>query len=393
MSLVDFVQRVAGAVGGAAAALLKTRKTIYFDPEHFDVSDDATTRVNGSATDPGVETGFTKIRITEGAFPDGGVPDSRQVIAGAGLTGGGALSSNVTLNVVSPGGTLTVGANSVEVTTPVEYSEDDPEAITAGVGDPGDTDEVARANHVHPHGDLEGGSLHALVGAGVDPGFMDPADKTKLDAATENATASTLVLRGSDGVLRQIKTSVGTSVVVGAEIENTTAAVAGPSNQYSPALVLTGNGWTGAASHEGNWALQGRPTGAASSLVFASQINGGGYTVRLTLDSAGGLALTGDFQHPSGAKFGAFGTAAITRPSAYTQTYSTADKTLAAWTPDTESTPYTGIATDVGGTPYATVDDLNQLRVAYENLRVTHEDLMQFVNAMLDDLQALGLLE
>lgn len=74
----------------------------------------------------------------------------------------------------------------------------------------------------------------------------------------------------------------------------------------------------------------------------------------------------------------------------FIQTYATADTTLAAWTPDTESVAYTGIATGVGGTPYAQLTDVNALRVAYENLRVAHAELAQFVNALVDVLQARG---
>lgn len=48
---------------------------------------------------------------------------------------------------------------------------------------------------------------------------------------------------------------------------------------------------------------------------------------------------------------------------------------LAAYTADDESAAYTGIATGVGGTPYAAVTDLNALRVAYENLRAQVESI------------------
>jgi hypothetical protein len=47
------------------------------------------------------------------------VPNTRQVIAGAGLTGGGALSADATLNVVAGDTSLTVAADSVVVNTGV----------------------------------------------------------------------------------------------------------------------------------------------------------------------------------------------------------------------------------------------------------------------------------
>jgi hypothetical protein len=64
-----------------------------------------------------------------------------------------------------------------------------------------------------------------------------------------------------------------------------------------------------------------------------------------------------------------FGLAAQPRPATLTQTYSTFNRTLPAYTTDPENVAYTGIATGVAGTPYAQLTDMNSLRVAYENLR------------------------
>lgn len=89
-------------------------------------------------------------------------------------------------------------------------------------------------------------------------------------------------------------------------------------------------------------------------------------------------------------KFGVYGATPVVRPAAFTQTYATADKTLGAYTPDSESGAYTGIDNAQGGTPYAQLTDTNALRVAYENLRAFVEDLAQFVNAHIDDEQLLG---
>jgi hypothetical protein len=81
-----------------------------------------------------------------------------------------------------------------------------------------------------------------------------------------------------------------------------------------------------------------------------------------------------------------WGATPVARPSAYTQTYSTADKTLGAYTSDPESSAYTGAADGE-----AKLADLNSLRVAYENLRAFTEDLAAFTNAVVDDLQTVGL--
>jgi len=80
---------------------------------------DATGRVMAATTVPATITGY--------------VPDSRQVIAGTGLTGGGALTSNVTLAANLSNATPQLGNN----------------AGSAGV-----STEISRADHVHPAVDL-----------------------------------------------------------------------------------------------------------------------------------------------------------------------------------------------------------------------------------------------
>lgn len=70
-------------------------------------------------------------------------------------------------------------------------------------------------------------------------------------------------------------------------------------------------------------------------------------------------------------------------PVAFTQTYSTADGTLGAYTSNPQSTAYTGAADGE-----AKLADLNLLRLSYENLRAFTEDLAAFVNSLVDELQA-----
>jgi len=85
----------------------------------------------------------------------GAVPATRQIIAGAGMTGGGDLSADRTLNVVANAdGSITVNANDLQV------------GILA-------TDAQ--------HGNRGGGGLHANVIAAGAAGFMTGTDKTKLD--------------------------------------------------------------------------------------------------------------------------------------------------------------------------------------------------------------------
>lgn len=52
-----------------------------------------------------------------------------------------------------------------------------------------------------------------------------------------------------------------------------------------------------------------------------------------------------------------------------------AKQTLNSYSTNTQGSAYSGIATGVGGSPYAQVNDLNTLRVAYENLRASYDDL------------------
>lgn len=129
--------------------------------------------------------------------------------------------------------------------------------------------------------------------------------------------------------------------------------------------------------------LAGGATGNGPLLEAAGETN-----TDLTVRGSG----TGGVQvSRSGGKLAFFGATLQSRAAALTQTYSTADRTLSAYTPDAESGAYTGIDNAQGGTPYAQLTDLNALRAAVENLRAFVEDLAQHHNAVVDDLQAYGL--
>lgn len=134
-------------------------------------------------------------------------------------------------------------------------------------------------------------------------------------------------------------------------------------------------------------------TRGASTLNHVGRItDGGAWLIGRTsgLTGAGDLDVNGNFRVTG--NFGAYGLTPVARPAAYTQTYATTSRTHAAYTPDAESAAYTGIASGVGGTPYAQLADLNALRVAYENLRAAVESEKAVLNQILDDLQANGLL-
>jgi len=109
------------------------------------------------------------------------------------------------------------------------------------------------------------------------------------------------------------------------------------------------------------------------------------------IDSAATREIMRMRANGSAGAIGFFGATPVVRATALTQTYSTADRTLSAYTADDESVAYTGIDNLQAGTVYGQVADVNALRVAYENLRALTEDLAAFVNALVDDMQGYGL--
>ncbi|MDG3005495.1 hypothetical protein [Paludisphaera mucosa] len=91
-------------------------------------------------------------------------------------------------------------------------------------------------------------------------------------------------------------------------------------------------------------------------------------------------------------KLGFWNATPIVRPGSYSQAYSASSRTLPAYTPAVASNSFAGIASGQGGATYAQAADLNSLRSAYENLRVFSESSTQLLNALINDLKAMGLL-
>jgi hypothetical protein len=77
-------------------------------------------------------------------------------------------------------------------------------------------------------------------------------------------------------------------------------------------------------------------------------------------------------------------------PTGYSWTYNTAAKTFPGYTPNTQTTAFTGGLLDL--TIAAKLADLNTLRVAVENLRVFTENLAKQHNQVSLDLLAAGLI-
>ncbi|AMV37372.1 hypothetical protein [Planctomyces sp. SH-PL62] len=91
-------------------------------------------------------------------------------------------------------------------------------------------------------------------------------------------------------------------------------------------------------------------------------------------------------------KLGFWNAAPVARPGPYTQAYTSASRSLPAYTPSPASGGFAGIAAGQGGSPYAQAADLNNLQSAYENLRVFSENTTKLLNALINDLKAMGLL-
>lgn len=87
---------------------------------------------------------------------------------------------------------------------------------------------------------------------------------------------------------------------------------------------------------------------------------------------------------------GFFGAAPIDQPGSYTAGWSTADRTTPAYTATPVSTPFAGGLLDL--LQAARLTDLNAVRVATENNRVFSEATRKQLNALVDDLRALGLI-
>lgn len=143
-------------------------------------------------------------------------------------------------------------------------------------------------------------------------------------------------------------------------------------------------------------------------------------TTQMNFTSAGKLFLNGEIEidgalNHDGTTVGFYGIAPVTRPTAYTQTYNTADKTHAAPTATALTDNTTGTANttlqaipdpaDSPGTADALRDDivandLPAIRNNFADLAASNNaliadlaDVKQLVNSVIDDLQALGLVQ
>lgn len=102
-------------------------------------------------------------------------------------------------------------------------------------------------------------------------------------------------------------------------------------------------------------------------------------------------ATTGSKIGQSTSKIGFFGITAAARPSAYTQTYSTATRTHSNLTSVAVAT--TAASTAAAAAGYATKTIANAIVTAINALRTDVTNLKGVVNSLIDDGQTLGLLQ
>jgi len=111
------------------------------------------------------------------------------------------------------------------------------------------------------------------------------------------------------------------------------------------------------------------------------------FTMKVTF--AGEIEVDGALNH-DGATVGFYGVTPVSRPSAYTQTYSTADKTHANATQVAVATTGATAVTPFG---YTTAAQADAIVTAVNAARLDILDLKQLVNALIDDLQSQGLVQ
>ena len=142
----------------------------------------------------------------------------------------------------------------------------------------------------------------------------------------------------------------------------------------------------------GDLTVTGAVTSATSGAVSATSIevtDGGDITLtaasNVVLDATTGTKIgTAATQ-----KLGFYNTTPVVQPTAYTQTFATADKTHAARTSSAVATDAATQATPYG---YATQAQADAIITAINAVRADLADTAQLLNSVIDDLQALGLI-
>lgn len=163
------------------------------------------------------------------------------IVAGAGLTGGGATNQTVSLAVRAADATINVSSSGISVNVGaldgVSLSNTTPNQISTSTGSSGTSPSASRSDHTHAHGNKLGGTLHAEVIASGAAGFMSGGDKAKLDGF---ASASAYVLRDGTTTLTG-DWAVGSHNITGiSALGASTSTFTGTTHDYtSTGVVMT----------------------------------------------------------------------------------------------------------------------------------------------------------
>jgi hypothetical protein len=179
----------------------------------------------------------------------------------------------------------------------------------------------------------------------------------------------------------------------------------------NPALDATQTWNSGGVTFTGLKANITDTASAAASMLADLQVGG---SSKFSVRKDGLTNIVGDLDH-DGTNVGFFGVTPAARPSAYTQTYSTADKTHAnptavALTDNTTGTANTTLQAipDPADTPASAdalrddivANDLPAIRNNFADLAASNNaiiadlaDVKQLLNSVIDDLQSLGILQ
>lgn len=151
--------------------------------------------------------------------------------------------------------------------------------------------------------------------------------------------------------------------------------------------VLIGNttGNTAALATLTGTANQVIVTNGASSITLATPQG----IATVSSPTFAGLTVTSNLA-VTGTTLGFYGVAAITRPTAYTQTYSLATKTHAAFT---SADLVTTASTQTTPWGFSTAAQADAMATQFNALRVDVTNIKQLVNSAINDLKALGLLQ
>ena len=125
--------------------------------------------------------------------------------------------------------------------------------------------------------------------------------------------------------------------------------------------------------------------GAAASFVMTE----GAQTVAGIKTFSSDVVMSAALDH-NGTTVGFYGITPATRPTAYTQTYSTADKTHAN---ATSADLVTTAVTQTSPFGFAGAAQGDNIATQFNALRVDVLDIKQLVNSVIDDLQLLGILQ